>query len=166
MLPRVIEVWGADVTFETLVKESVRARGVTVKSALESLMQNKLVRMRDDGRVELTADVQHSKEKSGLLGTIQAGLEASARLLGTVEHNIRAQMDGRSKRFERANWTHRINPDDRAQIEQELRDYLIESEEEIRRIVKRYEDPVEKEGQVTAGVGAYYFEIDPKATHH
>ncbi len=51
--PLIVDTWGAKETFETLVRESVRARGVTVQSIIESMLANNLIRILEGDRIEL-----------------------------------------------------------------------------------------------------------------
>ena len=50
-VPKIIPLWGEEGSFEILVREAVRTRGVTVQSIAERMRRNNLVELHGDGTV-------------------------------------------------------------------------------------------------------------------
>jgi hypothetical protein len=157
--PRVIELWGEEGSFETLVREAVRTRGVTVQSIVERMQRNNLVELTADGRLKLKLSKFAPLELRQKIGDIKLGLDAAGHLLGTVHHNLSAA-EGEAKFFQRGSWTHRLEPGDADALRSEAVEYLAGVDEEACRLLRRYEKAGADDAQITAGVGLFYFETE------
>jgi hypothetical protein len=158
--PRVLDVWGREGSFEILVKEAVRSRGVTVTSVIERLQRNGQVKRHGDERIELTCTNLAPKHLRQRIGEIKLGLDAAGHLLGTVCRNLQAHESSDSRLFQRVSWTHRLNPDKRDSLENAAREFLTEADQQARTLLETYEESVADSGQITAGIGLYYFETE------
>ena len=157
--PKAIELWGEEGSFETLVREAVRTRGVTVQSIVERMQRNNLVELTADDHVKLKLSKFAPLELRQKIGDIKLGLDAAGHLLGTVHHNLSAQ-EGEEKFFQRGSWTHRLEPSDAGALRAEISDYLAGIDEETCRILGCHEQDTADESQSTAGVGLFYFESE------
>jgi hypothetical protein len=157
-VPNAIPLWGEEGSFEILVREAVRTRGVTVQSIAERLQRNNLVEVCDDGMLELKLKKFAPLELRQKIGEIKLGLDAVGHLLGTVQANLQAN-EG-DKLFQRGSWTHRLNPERRRELETRVAEYLGRSDNEIREILESFEENGADEQQIVAGVGLFYFETE------
>ncbi len=156
-IPRTITLWGEEDSFEILVREAVRTRGVTVQSMAERMQRNNLVDLHPDGTVELKLKKFAPLELRQKIGEIKLGLDAAGHLLGTVNSNLDAQ-PADSRYFQRGSWTHRLSPKNRKRLEQRMSAYLCEVDDEIRAILESFEEEGVDEKQIVAGAGFFYFE--------
>ena len=157
--PKAVPLWGEEGSFEILVREAIRTRGVTVQSIAERMQRNNLVALRDDGMVELKLRKFAPLELRQKIGEIKLGLDAAGHLLGTVNANLRAG-EGGDKLFQRGSWTHRLSPERRRQLEAQATEYLGKTDDEIRAILESFEEDGSDEQHITAGVGMFYFETE------
>lgn len=158
--PRVLDIWGKEGSFEILVKEAVRSRGITVTSVIERMVHNDQVKVHDGELIELTATEFAPKHLRQQIGEIKLGLDAAGHLLGTVHRNLLADQSGTRKFFQRGSWTHRLQPHKREQLEVAARDFLANADNEARSLLESFEEDIAQQGQLTAGVGFYYFETE------
>jgi len=154
--PLTLELWGEGSSFETLVRESIRTRGVTVQSVAARMQRNGLVEILDDSRIRLLTSRFAPLEVRQKLGEIKLGLDAAAHLLGTVDSNLAD--DGEHKLFQRGSWTHRLSPGNRDKLAHEMANLLAQVDEDVRSLIERYEEREAADDQVTAGAGLYFFE--------
>ena len=158
--PRILDIWGREGSFEILVKEAVRSRGITVTSVIERMVHNEQVTVHDGKLIELTATEFAPKHLRQQIGEIKLGLDAAGHLLGTVDRNLRADQSGARKFFQRGSWTHRLQPHKREDLEVAARVLLTKADNEARTLLESFEGDIAKDGQLTAGVGFYYFEAE------
>ena len=157
-IPRTIDLWGEEGSFEILVREAIRTRGVTVQSIAERMQRNNLVKIRDE-KISLAPNTFAPLELRQKIGEIKLGLDAVGHLLGTVNDNLTAEkQEGRV--FQRGSWTHRLSPENREELEARIGEYLSNTDNEIRAILESFEENDVDEKQLVAGVGMFYFETD------
>ncbi len=157
-IPRTIDLWGEEGSFEILVREAIRTRGVTVQSIAERMQRNNLVDIQGE-KVSLALNTFAPLELRQKIGEIKLGLDAAGHLLGTVNDNLNTEgPDGRM--FQRGSWTHRLSPDNREELERRISAYLGRTDEEIRGILESFEEDDVDEKQLVAGVGMFYFETE------
>jgi hypothetical protein len=155
-MPRTLDLWGEEASFETLVREAVRTRGVTVQSIADRMQRNGLVEALADGRIRLLTSTFAPLEVRQKLGEIKLGLDAAGHLLGTVGTNLAGKGD--YKLFQRGSWTHRLALRNRERLAAEMSQLLCTVDEEVRNRLERYEEEESTEDQRTAGVGLFFFE--------
>lgn len=158
--PRVIDIWGKECSFEILVKEAVRSRGITVTSVIDRMKHNRQVKVHDGNRIELTTKELAPVQLREKIGDIKLGLDAVGHLLGTVHRNLKTPDSGEAKFFQRGSWTHRLLPQKREILEAEAQKFLSRADDSARKILERYEEDEASPGQLTAGIGLYYFESE------
>jgi len=154
--PLVLDLWGEGTSFETLVREAIRTRGVTVQSVAARMQRNGLVEVVDESQIRLLTTKLAPLGVRQKLGEIKLGLDAVAHLLGTVGSNL-ADESGH-KLFQRGSWTHRLSPGNRDKLAHEMAGLLSQVDEDVRSLIERYEESEAAEEQVTAGAGLYFFE--------
>lgn len=158
--PMRLSIWGPDASFETAVREAIRARGITVTSALERMRQSNLVTVHDDDTVELNLKSLAPKATREHLGNTKLGLDAVGHLLGTIHHNLESDDSGAAKRFQRGYWTHRLDPARREKLEGRMRALMEKAESDGIEVLREYEESSADETQIDAGFGFYYFETE------
>jgi hypothetical protein len=158
--PRIIEIWGQEASFEILVKEAVRSRGITVASVISRMQNNRQVRVLANERIELTSKQLAPKHMRQQIGNIKLGLDAVGHLLSTVHRNLIASESGALKVFQRGSWTHRLSPKKREHLAATIEGYLSKVDDEVREILADFEEERAVDTQLTAGVGLYYFETE------
>jgi len=157
-VPRTIDLWGEEGSFEILVKEAIRTRGVTVQSIAERMQRNNLVEISGD-KVSLKQSSFAPLDLRQKIGEIKLGLDAVGHLLGTVHCNLSAE-EQECRVFQRGSWTHRLSPENRLELETRISDYLGRTDGEIRDILASFEEDSASEEQLIAGVGMFYFESE------
>ena len=155
--PRVLNLWGKRSSFETLVREAIRTRGVTVQSIAARMERNNLLDISDDNKVTLKITTFAPLELRQKISDIKLGLDAAGHLLGTVNHNLSTD-DPARRYFQRGSWTHRLQADKCPEIEQDIASHLATCDDEVRTILERYEENGADDEHLTAGVGLFYFE--------
>ena len=158
-VPREIDLWGEEGSFEILVREAIRTRGVTVQSIAERMQRNNLVDLTPEGKLRLKLTTFAPLEMRQKIGDIKLGLDAVGHLLGTVQANL-ATDDPDEKLFQRGSWTHRLSPENRVQLESTISAYLEQADDEARTILDSFEEEGADDGQIAAGVGMFYFETE------
>ena len=157
--PRVIDLWGEEASFETLVREAIRTRGVTVQSIAKRMQRNNLVELHEDGTVELKLTTFAPLELRQKIGEIKLGLDAAGHLLGTVNENLSTD-DPAERLFQRGSWTHRLSAENSRALAKEMSTQLGRCDDKARKILEKYEESGSADNRLTAGVGLFYFETD------
>lgn len=156
--PRVLDIWGGEGSFEILVKEAVRSRGVTITSVIERMERNRQVKVHEGEQIELLTTQLVPRHLRAQIGDIKLGLDAAGHLLGTIHRNLEAPESGESKFFQRGSWTHRLNPQQRERLEAAARALLSDADQQARALLASFEEDNADARQITAGIGLYYFE--------
>ncbi len=157
--PRIIDLWGEEASFETLVREAIRTRGVTVQSIANRMQRNNLVDLHEDGTVELKLTTFAPLELRQKIGEIKLGLDAAGHLLGTVHHNLSTD-EPNDRLFQRGSWTHRLRAERRRDLERDVAERLAGCDDRVRELLERYEESDTSDDRLTAGVGLFYFESE------
>lgn len=158
--PKKLSIWGPDTSFETAVREAIRARGITVTSALERMRQSNMVTVHEDDTVELNLKSLAPKSARDRIGSTKLGLDAVGQLLDTIDHNLESGEEETSKRYQRGYWTHRLDPDRRQELERRMRALLEKTEAQAIDVLREFEEDSADETQIDAGFGLYYFEAE------
>lgn len=156
--PSPLNFSGNGITFEKLVEEAVSARGVTARSMLERLLENKFVQIDpESGQIELVREdyIFLSNEE---LDMIDIGFSAIASLATTVNHNIRNAESETSRFYQRGCWTYRLNKKDQSDFRKAMLDFLHEIDKKAKNAISPFEETEEHQDQLTAGISMFYFE--------
>lgn len=157
--PRPLKMSQGKNSFEQLVSEAVSSRGVTAQSLLEKLISNGSVRLLDNSiKVELVRNIVVPKKSGNAWEALEIGLTHTSVILDTVFHNYNAIIQGTPSFFQRASWTHRLNPKNRVQFEKTMRAFLERVDDEARELMQEFEENFSSDDQLTAGIGMHYFE--------
>ena len=92
--PMILDIWGEESSFEIVVKEAFRSRGVTVRSALKRMEDGGYVSLIGQDKVELRSELTTSRSERQKIGAIQAGLNAAGHLLHAAKRKIDAKVFG------------------------------------------------------------------------
>jgi len=157
--PLQLKVKGEFPSFESLFAETITSRGVTSSSLLDRLIASKSVELDSvteelrmlDGRYWPFQD----DDENALL---QIGLISLDNLIGTIDHNLAAMQDETDPLFQRLTWTSRLPMDKQSKLRIAIRKLLNSSEEKVTCLLSELEEIEQREGQLTVGVGIYYFE--------
>ena len=156
--PKTLDLWGEESSFETLVREAVRTRGVTVQSVANRMERTGLAEILESKRIRLLETSFAPLEVRQKLGEIKLGLDATGHLLSTVHTNLSEGSD--RKLFQRGSWTHRLSVENQERLAKEISRLLTPVDRDVRGWLERYEEPKNGKEQLTAGVGLYYFETE------
>ena len=157
--PIVLAINGPKPSFESLISDSNSTRGVTVKSFLQRLEVSKSVvvdkaknsvRMIDKRYTPFGSEAQTE--------TARIGMAAVGNLVETVAHNLKAPTENGESFYQRGCWTNRLNKDDSNRLRELVKNFLSDTDEKVRRLMKPFEQNMAGQDQVTAGVSLFYFE--------
>ena len=156
--PRVLDVYGEGDSFEAAVRESVKARGITIKSIIESLLEQDEAELIKDDKIKLKEKQSVRKKDREQVSRLFAGLNATASLLSTVNHNLRQKDEQSLPRYQWGSWTHRLPAARRHKFAEELYQFLESCHEGALQIMQKYEEKNKADNQITAGINLFYFE--------
>lgn len=159
--PRPLTYGSPGSEFEELVREVVKARGVTTQSILERLLGTQSVAQDpESGLLRLITERYSPFDSQHEMSLMSNGMQAIINLTGTVGRNVLAPQEGRH--IQREVWTFRLDPARRAEFNGKVREFLLEMEQQAARVMTPLESDTQHDDQITAGVGFYYFEEDPR----
>lgn len=154
---------GNGITFEMLVEEAVSARGVTARSMLERLIENKFVQINPKSeQIELVRE-DYIFLSSEELDMIDIGFSAIASLATTVDHNIRNAGSETSRFYQRGCWTYRLDKKNQNEFRKAMLDFLHEIDKKAKDAIFPFEDSNELPDQLAAGISMFYFEEEPQS---
>jgi hypothetical protein len=153
----VLDYGSEDAGFETLVRSTISTRGITIQSIIKRLVDTNSIEQ-DKEKRELKLLVDHFSPYLSDYepSIINASLSAISSLTCTAVHNANSEPDERM--FQRQAWTFRLRPEDRDAFRRDMRNMLEEYEQSARLRIEPWEMEHYGDGQLTAGVGLYYFE--------
>mgnify|MGYP001818327754 CR=1 FL=1 len=153
----VLEYGSEDADFEKLVRATISTRGITIQSIIKRLVDTQSVEQdKETRRLKLLVDHFSPYLSDDEPNMINAAFSAVSNLLTTIEFNVDISPDERL--FQRQTWTFRLSPDDRQEFRQAMRKMLEQYEEDSMHAIEPWEMEQFGDGQLTAGVGFYYFE--------
>ena len=156
--PRVLEIFGEGDSLETVVRESVKARGITINSIVENLLEQNEAELTKGNKIKLNENLPLHQDDRDRVSGLFAGLNAVGALLSTVHHNLTQTDDETPARYQRGSWTHRLPASRRQEFAEDLYNFLERSDDEAVRIMRKYEEKTKSEHQITAGINFFYFE--------
>jgi len=161
--PIILPLNGPAPSFESLISDSNSTRGVTVNSFLQRLEVSKSVivdkkknsvRMIDKRYTPFGTEIQTENAR--------IGMAAVGNLVDTVAHNLVAPAQNRESFYQRGCWTNRLNQEDSKRLRGLVKNFLTETDEKARSLMKPFEQSVAGDGQVTAGISLFYFEEETR----
>ncbi len=157
--PLVLNLRGNEPSFESLVRETLTARGVTVRSLLERLKSSNSVAIDEAAQTVRLLDSRYWPfEMEGATGAIELGLASVGNLVETVVHNVESKSNPSDLFFQRSNWTNRLNKRDILKLRDQARKYLSSAETDTIGILGNLEEDDISENQITAGISMFCFE--------
>jgi hypothetical protein len=157
--PRVLNISGADNSFEALFADSIKSRGITAMSLLNRMVESGAVEMdRDSGTVRVTRVTYLPSSTADEMGSIEMGFSAIANMIDTVVHNVNALSSGEERLYQQGIWTYRLTRQNQARLRTRLRQLLTETDQAARDILPEFEESYEDPGLLTAGISMFYFE--------
>lgn len=152
--PAQLTIYGAGKTFQALVKSTI-GKSISYSMVLETLVNSGNVRKIDDNRVELIERQFRSK-------TDVARKRQSNRMVYGLGKNIIHYVENKDSDagWPRAMvWNQRVNPEKLAELRERLRDLLVTKHTfEVGETIDTCAEQEDRPGQVTAGLGWYYWE--------
>ena len=160
-LPTPLDFSGSELSFEKLVEEAVPTRGVTAKSMLDRLLENKFVRVDEKtGKIHLLRD-QYIFLSNDELDMVDIGFSAIASLATTVAHNIRHADQADNRFYQRGCWTYYLDESNQAAFRKAMLEFLHEVDKKAKQAIVPFEEKEAAPGQLTAGISMFYFEERP-----
>jgi hypothetical protein len=159
--PVALDFSGPGLSFEGLVEQAVSTRGVTAKSMLDRLRENKFVEISaDTGKIQLIRN-HYIFQSNDELDMVDIGFSAIADLATTVAHNIRNADDPDSRFYQAGCWTYHLSESNRAAFQKAMFDFLHEVDKKTKEAMMPFEESTSEQGQLTAGISMFYFEEGP-----
>ncbi len=149
---------GKGITFEKLVEEAVSARGVTARSMLERLLENKFVQIDPKNKQIKLVREDYIFLSNEELDMIDIGFSAIATLATTVNHNIKNARSETSRFYQRGCWTYRLSNKNQNKFRKAMLAFLHEIDKKAKEAILPFEDSNEVSDQLTAGISMFYFE--------
>ena len=162
--PGVLPIRGSEVSFESLIKDSSSTRGVSLTTFLKRLEASKsIVIDKANDSVRMIDKRYTPLEAEGQTENIKIGLAAVANLIDTITHNLNAPSLGEESFYQKGCWTNRLDRNDCDKLRKLVKNFLLRSDEKVRKIMQPFEREVANNDQVTAGISMYYFEEIPQS---
>ena len=162
--PKILQIKGSDVSFETLISDSNSTRGVTVTSFLHRLEASKsIVVDRANNRVRMIDKRYTPFESVDQTENARIGMAAVGNLVDTINHNLNAPTQGRESFYQQGCWTNRLDQADSEKLRKIVKNFLSKTDEKARKVIKPFEQDVVENSQVTAGVSMFYFEEESQS---
>jgi len=156
--PLALAFSGNGISFENLVEEAISARGVTARSMLDRLVENKFIRIDSETEmIELIRD-DYIFLNNAELDMIDVGFTAIGNLATTVAHNVENAESKANRFYQRGCWTYRLNINSKKGFEIAMSDFLHEVDRRARDAMTPYEEDLESTDQITAGISMFYYE--------
>lgn len=156
---RVLDIKGADSSFETLISEAVSTRGVTVNSFLQRLEASQSIVVDKNLNTVRMIDKRYTPfEAQDKTENAKIGMAVVGNLVDTITHNLNASAESGEPFYQQGCWTNRLNKEDSGKLRELVRVFLLESDERARKIISPYEQSEAGIDQVTAGISMFYFE--------
>jgi hypothetical protein len=161
--PMTLAINGPKPSFESLVSDSNSTRGVTVKSFLQRLQASKSVVMDNSSKTVRMIDKRYTPFGSEVqTENARIGMAAVGNLVETVTHNLAAPSKGEDSFYQRGCWTNRMDRNDRERFRKLIKNFLEETDEKARKLMKPFEQNMADHDQVTAGISLFYFEEESR----
>lgn len=159
-----LPIYGSGRTFQTLVRRSTSAN-VGYAEILDKLIESGNVEIADGGRKVLLQNRWYSTCNSSVKNMMQETALGIEHFLTTFNRNVSLAEKGDEERFtffQQERWTRKLPPETLHQFRDELRAMLRRQTKYSESKIAPFEDPVETDNHIQAGVGYYYFELDRK----
>ena len=155
---KILKIKGDGATFDQLVKSTIQSRGLTPQHVLKRLSDIGVVEVDQlDGTVALIQQ-DNAFISSNDLDSLEIGFEAIGNLTTTLTHNIQSNLDRSPKYFQRGCWNYQFNPEKIDEVRNVIHNYLKETDNKSRNLLTSLADGEHRDGQLTAGIGLFYFE--------
>jgi hypothetical protein len=162
--PGVLSINGPKPSFESLISDSNSTRGVTVKSFLQRLeVSNSIVVDKVKNTVEMIDKRYTPFGSEAQTENARIGMAAVGNLVETIQHNLKAPTENSESFYQRGCWTNRLEETDRKKLRELIKNFLTETDERARKIIKPFEQNNMGRKQVTAGVSLFYFEEEARS---
>ncbi len=156
--PVPLDFSGDGICFEKLVEEAITARGVTARSMLQRLIENKFIQTNvNTGKLEVVREdyIFLSDEETDM---IDIGFSAIANLATTVAHNVSNASDKEALFYQRGCWTYSISKKRMPEFQTVMSNFLHGVDMKAKDVIASHEDKNETSNQLTAGISMFYFE--------
>lgn len=161
--PIKLAINGPKPSFESLISDSNSTRGVTVGSFLQRLeASNSVIVDKAKNSVRMIDKRYTPFGSEAQTETARIGMAAVGNLVETVAHNLEAPNLNGESFYQRGCWTNRLNKDDSKRFRELVKNFLLETDEKVRKLMKPFEQNVAGNDQVTAGVSLFYFEEESR----
>jgi len=157
--PKVLAIKGPETSFETLISDSNSTRGVTVTSFLNRLeASNSIVVDKANNQVRMIDKRYTPFESEGQTESVRIGMAAVGNLVDTITHNLKVSPQNGASFYQQGCWTNRLDKNDGNRLRGLIKNFLMDTDEKARKILKPFEQDIASGDQVTAGVSMFYFE--------
>jgi hypothetical protein len=158
-MPAVLPMRGEAPSFESLVHEAVPTRGVTVSSFLQRLEASHSVNV--DRAAQTVSMINKRFTPFGSKDQTQnarIGMAAVGNLVDTIAHNLKTTPGTGESFYQRGCWTNRLKQSDAERLRSLVKDFLEDTDEAARQLIRPFEQESPARDQVTAGISLFYFQ--------
>lgn len=160
--PKTLAIRGSKISFESLIRASSTARGVTVTSFIQRLEASKSIVMNKTNKTVQMIDKRYTPfDSEDQTENAKIGMAAVGNLVDTITHNLNALSEGKASFYQKGCWTNRLDKTDNEKLRQLMKKFLLKTDERARKIIKPFEQDISNKDQITAGISLFYFEEGP-----
>ena len=156
--PRQLKVEGEGATFNVLVKSAIQARGLTARAVLKRLEDIGIVSHESAAGTVVLQQEDNVFISKNDLDLLDVGFTALGNLATTINHNIQSNLNQDARYFQRGSWNYHFDPDRIEEVRAVIHQYLTGVDNQSRELITSLAEPTSREGQLTAGIGMFYFE--------
>ncbi len=157
--PKTLKIKGGKNSFQSLITDSISARGVTVGSFLRRLESSQSIVISAHNNEVRMIDKRYTPfESEDQTANVKIGMAAVGNLVETITHNLTAPQQSKDAFYQRGCWTHRLNRAESAKLRILMKKFLEKTDEQARKLMRPYEQQHTSDNQVTAGISMFYFE--------
>lgn len=159
-----LPIYGSGRTFQTLVRRSTSAN-VGYAEILDKLIESGNVEIGEGGRSVVLRNRFYSTCNSSTKNMMQSTSQCIEHFLSAFNRNLTVADAGDEERFtffQQERWTRKLPPEVMGEFREEMRAMLRRQMKYSESKLTPFEDPVSTDSHLHAGVGYYYFEVQPE----
>lgn len=161
--PISLPIYGPGRTFQTLVRRSTSSN-VGYAEMLDKLLASGNVNVTDDGKKAVLHDRDYVTCSASVRDMMQVTSQSIEHFLTTFNRNLSIAESGDEERFtffQQERWTRKLAATSVDDFRREARSMLKRQSKYSESKLSPFEDGVSRSDHIEAGVGYYYFEINP-----
>lgn len=156
--PNELDIDGEGATFSQLVKLAIQSRGLSTQLVLKRLKEIDVISVNSSTQVVKLKQEDNIFISKDELDSLEVGFAAIGSLVDTVNHNIQNSLNDDKKYYQRGSWNFQLAPEKMDHIQKAIGSFLSKTDIKARKLLDTLSEPEIQQGQVTAGIGMFFFE--------